>query len=196
MTTFLLARHGSHDWLARGVPGRLAGVGLNDDGQRQARELVDRLRPRRVQLVYSSPQQRARETAAPAAAALGLPVHIDDSFDEIDFGEWTGRSFDELRQQGQRWQDWCERKSIAGAPGGEAFVEVQRRAMAGVEHLRRVHPSETVLLVSHGDVIKAVLAGFLGLPLDHVERFDIDPASLSVIDTGEDWFKVRQVNGA
>jgi broad specificity phosphatase PhoE len=195
MTTFLLVRHAAHDWLGRGVPGRLPGVSLNAEGRRQADELADRLRGRSLHLIYSSPQQRAKETAAPVAAGRGLPVHIDPAFDEIDFGEWTGKSFAELQQDRARWHEWVERRSVAGAPGGELFSAVQQRAMAGMEHLRRIHPSEALLLVSHGDVIKAVVAGFLGLSLDHLERFDIDPASLTIIETGTDWFKVKLVNG-
>jgi broad specificity phosphatase PhoE len=195
MTTLMLVRHAAHDWIGRGVAGRMA-VGLNDQGSRQARELIARLEHRRPHVIYSSPMQRTQETAAPIAQALGLTVLADAELAEIDFGEWTGRSFEELeRDDHDRWRLWCERKSEAGAPGGELFADVQRRIMARLEHLRRLHPSETVLLFSHGDVIKAALAGYLGLPLDHVERFEIAPASVSIVDTGADWYQVKLVNG-
>jgi broad specificity phosphatase PhoE len=194
MTTLLLVRHAAHDWLAHGVAGRLEGVALNARGRRQAQELVGRLDGRPIARICSSPQQRARETAAPMAAARGLPVSVDPAFDEVDFGDWTGKSFEELERDGARWRDWCERKGSAGAPGGERFADVQRRALAGMERLARMHPDETVLVVSHGDVIKAVVAGVLGLPLDHVERFDIAPASLSIVELGSGWAKVSLVN--
>lgn len=195
MTTLLLVRHAAHDWLARGVAGRMPGVALNDQGSRQAKELIARLEHRPPQVVYSSPQQRAQETAAPLAQALGITIATDDDLSEIDFGEWTGLGFEQLeRDHAPGWRTWCERKSVAAAPGGEAFAQVQQRIMARLEHLRRLHPSETVALFSHGDVIKAALAGYLGLPLDHVERFEIAPASISVVETGTDWYLVETVN--
>jgi broad specificity phosphatase PhoE len=194
MTTLLLVRHAAHDWLARGVAGRLEGVALNARGRRQAQELVGRLDGRPVDGICSSPQQRALETAAPMAAARGLPVAVDAAFDEIDFGDWTGKTFEELERDGARWRDWCERKSSAGAPGGERFADVQRRALDGMEQLARNHEDETVLVVSHGDVIKAVIASVLGLSLDHLERFEIAPASLSIVESGNGWAKVLLVN--
>jgi broad specificity phosphatase PhoE len=195
MTTLMLVRHAAHDWIGRGVAGRMA-VGLNDQGSRQAKELIARLQHRPPQVIYCSPMQRTQETAAPIAQALGMAVVTDDALAEIDFGEWTGRTFEELdRDDHARWRIWCDRKSEAGAPGGELFVDVQRRIMARLEHLRRLHPSETVLLFSHGDVIKAALAGYLGLPLDHVGRFEIAPASVSIVEAGTDWYQVKLVNG-
>jgi broad specificity phosphatase PhoE len=195
MTTLMMVRHAAHDWIGRGVAGRMA-VGLNDQGSRQAKELIARLEHRPPQVIYCSPMRRTQETAAPLAQALGMTVVTDDELAEIDFGDWTGRSFEELdRDDHERWRVWCERKSEAAAPGGEQFVDVQRRIMTRLEHLRRLHPTETVLLFSHGDVIKSALAGYLGLPLDHVERFEIAPASVSIVETGTDWYQVKLVNG-
>lgn len=196
MTTLLLVRHAAHDWLGRGVAGRMPGVALNDPGTKQAKELIARLQRRPAQAIYASPQQRAQETAAPLAQSLGLSIVTDDELSEIDFGEWTGLTFEQLeRDHAQGWRTWCQRKGVAGAPSGEMFADVQRRIMARLDHLRRLHPSETVLLFSHGDVIKAALAGYLGLPLDHVERFEIAPASVSIVETGTDWNQVKLVNG-
>jgi broad specificity phosphatase PhoE len=196
MTTLLLVRHAAHDWIGRGIAGRMPGVALNDQGSRQAKELIARLEHRTVHVVYASPMQRTQETATPLAQARGLGVVTDPELAEIEFGEWTGRTFEELeRGWHDGWRQWCEQKGSAGAPGGESFVDVQRRIMARLEQLRRVHPSETVLLFSHGDVIKAALAGYLGLPLDHVERFEIAPVSISIVEAGVDWYQVKLVNG-
>jgi probable phosphoglycerate mutase len=194
-TTFLLVRHAAHDWLGRGLAGRLPGVGLNAAGRAQARELVQRLAPQPLQALYSSPQQRTRETAQPLAEARGLQVAIEPAFDEIDFGDWTGRGFDELRALGEPWQQWCERRGSARPPGGEAFADVPRRALAGLRRLRQAHPAGPVAVVSHGDVIKATLAAILGLSLDHLERFEIAPAAVSVVALGADWAQVQLVNG-
>ncbi|HEY0884853.1 MAG TPA: histidine phosphatase family protein [Ramlibacter sp.] len=195
MTTFLLVRHGAHDWLRRGIAGRMSGVALNAEGQAQAHQLVERLRDRTIAAIYSSPVERAQQTAAPLVKARGLAVAIDDAFSEIDFGEWTGRTFAELEADHDRWRTWCDRKSLAAAPGGEAFTAVQRRVLDGLEGLRRRHPDEAIVVFSHGDIIKAAVAGVLGLSVDHIERFEIAPASVSVIDAGNGWSKVKLVNG-
>ena len=195
MTTLLLVRHAAHDWLGRGIPGRLPGVLLNAEGRAQAQALAQWLAHTGIDAIYSSPQQRARETAAPLAARLRLPLEIAKEFDEIDFGEWTGRSFSELeRDDAACWCQWVAQRSVAQPPGGEAFAQVARRAMAGLDRLRGLHPGKTVLVLSHGDVIKAAVACCLGLSLDDLERFDIEPASVSVlVSSGEGW-KLRAVN--
>jgi broad specificity phosphatase PhoE len=198
VTTFLLVRHAAHDWLGRGIPGRLPGVGLNAQGHAQAGELAQRIAAEGgvLSTVYSSPQQRARETAAPLAAKLGLGVAVAPEFDEIDFGDWTGWTMQQLEADATHWRRWLEQRSVAKPPGGESFAQVALRTLAGVERLTRLHPEQTVLVVSHGDVIKAVLASFLGLSLDHLERFDIAPASLSVLVSAGAWSQVRLVNQA
>ncbi len=194
MTTFLLVRHGAHDWLARGIAGRLAGVSLNAQGWLQAEALVRRLEQREIAAIYSSPQPRALETVAPLAGRRRLRVRVLEAFDEVDFGDWTGKEFDWLRGQGERWQAWVDRRSQAQPPGGEPFEAVRRRAVAALEELRPRYPDGVVLIASHGDVIKAVLADALGLSLDHLERFEIAPASLSILEAGEGWRQVRLVN--
>ena len=195
MTRLLLVRHAAHDWLGRGIPGRMAGVSINDEGRLQAQALAPRLASAGIDAIYSSPQQRTRETVAPLATRLALPVEIAPEFDEIDFGDWTGRQFSELeRDDAALWHRWIEQRSTAQPPGGEAFGQVARRAMAGLERLRQLHPDQTVLVLSHGDVIKAALASCLGMSLDQLERFDIDPASMSVVASAGHGWKVRLIN--
>ena len=193
MTTFLLVRHAAHDWLGRGIAGRLPGVSLNAEGQAQAQALVARLASWPLQAIVCSPQQRTRETAAAVAAARGLPMLADAGFDEIDFGDWTGTSFDDLRAH-PHWPQWVDRRSTAQPPGGEPFADVPARAMAVLHRLCGEHPDGHVLVVSHGDVLKAVVATALGLSLDHLERFDLAPASLSVLAMGPGWQRLEQLN--
>jgi broad specificity phosphatase PhoE len=195
VTTFLLARHAAHEWLGRGIPGRLPGVGLSAQGREQAQELAARLQPVALAAIYSSPQQRTRETAAAVAARRELPVQIEPGFDEIDFGQWTGRSFDELRAQGQAWTQWVQRRGSAQPPDGERFADVPMRALAALRRLARQHPDQHVLVVSHGDVLKAIVATVLGMSLDHLERFDIAPVSVTVLAMGEDWQQLQLLNG-
>ena len=197
MTRFLLVRHAAHDWLGRGIPGRLHGVALNAQGRQQAEELAQRLGDEKdaaIAAIYSSPQQRAQETAAPLAARLKLSVAIAHEFDEVDFGDWTGWTMAQLEADGSRWRQWVDQRSTAKPPGGEPFARVALRTVAGIERLGRLHPQQTVLLLSHGDVIKAVLASFMGLSLDRLERLDIAPASLSVLVTAGAWCQVKRVN--
>lgn len=193
MTTLLLIRHAAHDWLGRGIPGRLPGVGLNAEGHAQARGWAERM-DAAVDAIYSSPQQRAQESIAPFAAKQGLPVMVASEFDEIDFGDWTGRTMEQLKADSVRWRQWVERRSLAAPPGGEPFHQVAKRAMAGIDRLARSHPGQVVLVVSHGDVIKAIVASCLGLSLDCLERFDIAPMSLSVLAAEQNWRQVKRVN--
>jgi broad specificity phosphatase PhoE len=194
VTRFLLVRHGEHDLLGRAIAGRAPGIALNASGRAQAGELAERLNGAPIDAIYSSPQQRALETAAPLAARRRLSVAVDQAFDEIDFGEWTGLTFERLRRD-EAWRLWVERKSIACPPGGEPFSQARVRAMTGVERLEKLHPEHSVLLVSHGDIVKALLATYLGMSLDHLQRFEIAPASLSVVLTGPGWSQVQLVNG-
>lgn len=195
MTRLLLVRHGRHDWLARGIAGRLCGVALNEQGRADAEALAARLAGVELAAICSSPRLRARETVAPLAQARGTGIDIRCEFDEVDFGEWTGKSFEELRQDAERWRQWCEHRASAQPPGGEPFRGVQERAMAGVEALCAEHPEGTVLIASHGDVVKSVLAAHLRMSLDDLETFEIACASISIVDRGPGWSLVRQVNG-
>ncbi len=193
MTTFLLVRHASHDWLGRGFAGRQPDVSLNGQGREEAAALVQRLDGSPVDAIYSSPQPRTRQTAQPLAQARGLPVGIDAAFDEIDFGDWSGRTFDEVRGSAA-WTHWLERRSTAQPPGGESFAAVAARAWSGLQALRQRHPQAHVVVLSHGDVIKAMVANALGLSLDQLERFDIAPASVTQLAMGEDWVQLKLLN--
>lgn len=195
MTTLLLVRHAAHGLLGHVLAGRTPGLGLSEAGQAQAKALVPRLQAWPLSAIYSSPQPRALQTAAPLAEARGLAVEADAAFDEVDFGAWTGRNLTELRADGALWDRWIEQRSSACPPGGEPFTAVHARAAAGVHRLCLAYPEQTVAVVSHGDVIKAVLAGFLGLSLDGVDRFDIGTASLSIVETGPGWAQVKRING-
>ncbi|HEY0825946.1 MAG TPA: histidine phosphatase family protein, partial [Ramlibacter sp.] len=103
------------------------------------------------------------------------------------------RTFDDVRDQAD-WKRWLERRSTAQPPGGERFADVERRASAGLRALVRRHPDQHVLVVSHGDVLKAMIAASLGLSLDLLERFDIAPASISILAMGEDWARLQLLN--
>lgn len=196
-TRLVLVRHALHDWIGRGVAGRMPGVALNAKGRAQAEALAVALPLDQIEALYSSPQQRAQETAAFIATRLKLDVRAAPEFDEIDFGEWTGRSFSELDAGVPGWGDWVERRASAKTPGGETFAQVRDRVVAGAQRLQREHPSGTVVVVSHGDPIKALIATHLSMSLDELESFEVACASLSVIELGDadgGWSKIRCVS--
>jgi probable phosphoglycerate mutase len=176
-TTFLLIRHAAHDRVDHVLCGRMPGVHLGAAGRAQAEALARSLAREPVAALHTSPAARCRETAAPLATAFGLGAAPDDAMDEIDFGAWTGQSFAALAPD-PRWREWNIRRDTATAPGGESMAAAQAR---GIEALRQRYGNETVAVVSHCDIIKAVLSHHLGLPLQAYARFEISPASVSRI---------------
>lgn len=183
--TLLLIRHAAHAHLGQVLSGRTPGVPLSDEGRAQASALAARLTETRLAAVLSSPIDRAHATAAAIAAPHGLPVEIADGLTEIDFGAWTGARFDALTHD-PAWGDWNTRRSTARPPGGETMASAQARAWTCVEEVAERFAGRTVALVSHADVLKAVIAQLLALSLDRLLAFDIDPASVSRIVVG-DW---------
>ncbi len=192
-TTFHLVRHGDYGQLGRVLAGRTSGHSLSQAGAEQARGVAQALAALPIVSVVSSPLERTRETAAPIAERLGLPVSIDPDVMEIDFGEWTGRTFESLRS----WPGWAgfnRFRSTAQVPGGESMLAVQARSIAAIVRWRAAHPDGEVVVVSHGDVIKSIIAHFLTIPLDMFRRFDIAPASRSVVAVTDEDARVLAVN--
>ena len=171
----------------------MQGVALSAEGQAQAARLADATANLKVAAVIASPVQRAQETAAPVAARLGLAVETDPGLDELDFGNWTGAAFAELEGQ-PAWQAWNRARSFAPCPGGETMVQAQSRALACLARLRTRHPEAELVLVSHQDVLKSVLAHFLGVPLDLFQRIELAPASRSVVALYEEDVRIEAVN--
>jgi probable phosphoglycerate mutase len=192
-TTFFLVRHAAHALLDRVMVGRMPGVGIGEVGRAQAQRVACRLTREGIELIQSSPQQRTRETADPVAERIGLPAVIEPALDEIDLGEWTGQPLDQLEAD-PRWRTWNDSRSIARVPGGESMGEVQARVLGHLGHVRRNYPEGRVAMVSHGDVIKAAILFYLGLPLDAFNRFEISPASLSTVVVGDWGSKILALN--
>ncbi len=194
MTRFLLIRHADHDAIGRYLAGRAPGLHLNDRGRRQTAALVAALHTTPLTAVVSSPLERTRETADPIARDHGLaPIVIDDVI-EFGVGEWTGRPFAELDAE-DRWRRFNDVRSLTRPPGGELMLEVQTRAVSALLRLAEQHPSGTVAVVFHGDVIRAVLLYFLGMPIDFLHRLEISPARISIVEIAPRGVRVLQVNG-
>lgn len=182
----LLVRHGLTAKTGIILPGRAPGLHLSDQGRRQADALAQRLaKLPKVAAVYTSPIDRARETAAPIAKACRLALRVEQGLNECDPGEWTGLPLKKVRQKPE-WRLVRHHPSAFRFPGGESLVEMQTRITEAVTRLINRHPGETIVAVSHADPIKAVVAQALGLHLDLFQRIVIGPASVTAIAYGSD----------
>ena len=187
--TFLLIRHAAHVHLDRRLSGRMDHVPLSDAGCAQTaalgRALASRQHEEPIDRIVCSPLQRTRDTAAAIAAACALPPPEPvDALVEIDMGEWTGAAFTDLH--GPEWDAWNAERGSARIPGGETMAEAQARIVGYLKDAAARQDGAVIALVSHSDMIRAAIAFALGLPLDNLLRFDIDPASVSRIVVG-DW---------
>jgi probable phosphomutase (TIGR03848 family) len=194
MTTFALIRHASHALLGHRIVGRMPGVALSPGGSQEAAALARRLEREPIQALYSSPLERARATAAPIADRLRLEVQVAEELNEIDYGQWTNRALADLRDVPE-WRRFNHFRSGSPIPDGESMIEVQDRMLRLIERLCAVHPEQIVALVSHGDVIKATLAYYLGVPLDLFQRIELSPASLSILKVEPHGPEVLLING-
>jgi probable phosphomutase (TIGR03848 family) len=185
MTELLLIRHAVNDYVKTGrLAGWTPGVHLNDEGRTQAQQLAQRLDGLTIHAIYSSPLDRALETAEPLARPRDLPLRILQNIGEVHYGEWTGAELKELAKQ-ELWMGVQFFPSTTRFPSGESIGEMQARAVAQCEALRVAHPDEVVAVVSHSDVIKAIVAHYIGLHLDLFQRLDIAPASLTWLHLGK-----------
>ncbi|GAA2669477.1 MULTISPECIES: histidine phosphatase family protein [Actinosynnema] len=199
MATVILLRHARSTANGSAIlAGRQPGVRLAEDGERQARALVDRLAGVRLDAVVTSPLERCGQTLEPLLAERGLTAAVEPELAEVEYGEWTGRPIKELLQE-PLWKVVQQHPSAAVFPGGEGLARVQARAVAAVRaHDARITeefgPGAVWLACSHGDVIKSLLADALGAHLDGFQRIVVDPASLSVVRYTETRPFVLRVN--
>ena len=184
VTTVLLVRHGQTATTGKVLPGRTPGLHLADAGVEQAAQAAARVAELdRVDAVYTSPLERARETARPIAKARGLRPHVERGLLECDFGEWTGGELAALMKRPE-WGTVQRAPSTFRFPGGESFPEMQHRMVTTLERLRDAHRGRTIVCVSHADPIKAALAHALGTHLDLFQRIVISTGAISVVT----WF--------
>ncbi len=184
-TRLLLIRHGE---TVANREYRYVGVmdePLSTQGQSQAMQLAEALAVLPVASVYSSPLQRAYNTALPIAVRHGLDVQTVDDLRECNFGAWEGLSRAEViarsPEDERRLREWEQNASIA-PPGGESFQAMQERVGAAVERLVQAHPDQALVLVSHVGPMKVLLCTALGAPLSSAFRIFLDPATISVVD--------------
>ncbi len=181
-TLLLFVRHGLTPTTGVELYGRRPGVHLSEAGTQQAQRAAERIAAggRRVAAVYASPLERAQETAAPIAAALGRRVRTHDGLNEADMGRWTGRKLNQLRKLAA-WSQVQHYPSGFGFPDGETFREMQTRMAATASELAARHRGATVVAVSHADPIRALVADAMGTHLDLFQRIVVSPCSVTAI---------------
>jgi probable phosphomutase (TIGR03848 family) len=180
-TTILLVRHGQTPTTGTTLPGRARGLHLADTGVAQAERAAERIGElKHVDAVYTSPLERARETAAPIGRVAGVRPKVDRGLLECEFGEWTGGELTTLMKLPE-WSTVQRAPSTFRFPGGESFAEMQHRIVGALDRIRAAHPGGTVVCVSHADPIKAAVAFALGTHLDLFQRIVISTCSISAL---------------
>jgi len=193
-TTILLVRHGTTPTTGKVLPGRAPGLHLSEQGRREAEAVATRIAAAgNVAALYASPLERARETAAPIAAATGHKMVLHRGLLECDFGAWTGARLATLAKKTE-WTMVQHAPSAFRFPEGESFTDMQMRIVGALEEIRDRHPGGRVVCVSHADPIKAAVAHALGTHLDLFQRIVISPCSVSVLSWGRVGPAVLTVN--
>lgn len=179
-TTIYLLRHAHSTANGAGVlAGRDGGVVLSTRGEKQAQLLAVALENKKFSQVVSSPMVRCQLTVAPYLALSEQELTIDDRLNEMEYGDWSGRRLAQLSRK-KLWSVIQSRPALVRFPEGESFLEMSARANQAVIDLSS--GQENLLLVSHGDVIKAIVASQLGLSIDHLQKFAVDPASITILN--------------
>jgi probable phosphomutase (TIGR03848 family) len=186
MPLLLLIRHGENEFVKTGkMAGRMPGVHLNEHGRQQATDLAKALSEVPLKAVYSSPLERAVETAEPIAEVRKLEVQLRPELLENDIGKWQGRSLRQLSRT-KKWRVVQQAPSRFTFPEGESFLETQTRIASCLDEIAASHkPKDIVAVVFHADPIKLAVAHYLGMPLDHFQRLGCDTGSATVLYLSE-----------
>jgi probable phosphoglycerate mutase len=195
VTTVLLIRHAHTEAIGQRLSGRSPGVPLSAAGAVQADRLGRSLAAAPLAAIYSSPLERAVDTARAIAHYQPVSIRVCDALSEIDFGDWTGKSFAELADDPE-WHTFNTCRSTAVIPHGESPIAVQQRIVAAVERLAALHPSQTIAIVSHADVLRSAVLHYAATPLDLYDRFEISPASITALTLSVDGPRLLYVNNS
>jgi probable phosphoglycerate mutase len=196
MPLLLLIRHGENAYVKTGkLAGRLPGIHLNEKGQKQAQALGEALNGVPIKAIYSSPLERAMETAAPMADSHKLKIIQEPDLMDTHIGKWQGRSLAMLRLT-KSWKIVQSAPSRFRFPEGESFPECQLRIVNVLERIIQRHnkPNDIVAVVFHADPIKLAVSHFLGLPLDNFQKLGCDTGSLTALHAGEAGSSLLKLN--
>jgi alpha-ribazole phosphatase/probable phosphoglycerate mutase len=192
-----LVRHAEAEESARGRCYGSLDVGLSAKGRSQCVELARAFASEPIAAVVSSPRIRAVETAAAIAESHGLEVCVVPDLRELDFGELEGRTYDEIAASlPELYAAWMTKPTEVRFPGGESYADLHVRSLAAVSRLRTAEEGQTVVAVTHGGVVRAVLSDVLGMPTERIFRLAVDPASITTIEWLGEEPNVRRVNSS
>jgi probable phosphoglycerate mutase len=193
MTTIFLVRHGITDWTGKRIIGNLPGVHLNEIGRAQAQKAGAFLQRYPIQAVFSSPMERAMETAEPLATALGLPVTAQESLREINFGELQGCG-EELNES-PLWHKFQTHPTDVTFSGGESVRTAQERVVTGLNEIAgRFGTGHQVACFCHCEILRLAVAYALRMPLEHFMRLTVKPASISCLEWEKDTQRLTLLN--
>lgn len=181
MTTFVFLRHCHSVANEQGIlAGRMPGITLSQVGFKQSNEISAFLHNQGIDRIISSPLLRCIQTVEPFANSLNRRIHKDERFIEMNYGKWSGEKLKELSKKSE-WKTIQKSPSSFKFPGGESFLSADRRVERALRSLSSKYPSETILIVSHGDIIKLAIRSCIGSHIDDFQRVIVDPASVTVM---------------
>jgi broad specificity phosphatase PhoE len=191
----LLVRHGETDWNRKQIPQGHVDIPLNSTGQKQAHALALRLQDWEIDALYSSDLARAAQTATILSTALALPVQVSAAWREIDLGAWCGLTRAEVKRRFPHELEALARGEDIARGGGENMAAVQARAAAEYQRLEQRHVGESVLIVSHGGTLKALICHLIGLKLQYASRLSTGGnTGLSIIQFDRGWPQLTLLN--
>ena len=194
MTIILLIRHGDNDTLGKYLTGQTSGIHLNDKGLRQAQGLVCQLSAAPIKAVYSSPLERAMETARPLAQFFNQEIQVKPGLIELNYGSWVGKPFGLLRRY-KAWKMIYEKPEEVRFPDGETFVEVQQRVCAELDSIAAAHQKQDVVAVfTHADVIRLAVTHYLEMPLIGFHKFTVETASITILVLSDGKARIPKLN--
>ncbi|RME45231.1 MAG: histidine phosphatase family protein [Chloroflexi bacterium] len=195
MKRLVLVRHGETGWNRAGRYQGFARTPLNECGRWQAEQVARRLAGWDIDVIYTSDLPRAFETAEPIAGRLGLPLRTTVALREIDVGEWEGLTVPEIQvRHAENWNAWLADPIHTPRKGGESFAELAERVLGAFHKWETVHAGQTVLAVTHGGPIQALVCMTIGLPLRFRRRLKIDNASITTLAHQDDRWLLETLN--
>lgn len=168
-------------------------IPLNRKGILQAKRIAKILPNLKIDAIYTSPLMRALETSRILAEGNGVPIKIDPDLTEVNFGRWEGYRLEKLYRD-KHYHRFLANPLTTAVPGGETIRDVQKRGLRVIRRAAKEFPKGRILLVSHGDVIRAIICHHLRLPLKEFRRLRIDNASLTALEVDGPWAEIKFIN--
>lgn len=189
----VLVRHATCEHMDEMLLGRTMDAPLAEIGLREAEAMARVLEPHQRTLIVASPRRRAQQTANAIVARCRAELVTSFAIDELDFGHWSGRTFEELAHD-PAWRRWNEQRDLAATPAGERISDVQARVLHHLHRLREAFPGRPMVLVTHAEVIRATLLHWLQAPVDAYQRLAISPASMSRVSLSDRGPRIDSIN--